>query len=230
MNEGITRKTDGIMNRSRAWLFVPLMIGILLMLPRILSAEFGFLDDALVLDRSSKIMSGEWNQLLEPGNGRFRPFYWLYPTIIYSQTHLKAEWYFIGNLLLLVGTTASIIIITNRVTGSRFIALWSGIFFVLSGPVIENYYTLSKGEPLQIVWILISLLALGEYPRLKSQKSKGAFLGLPVLLIFLAIVSKETSIVMIPISIAWLAGTLILRKLTKEDLDWKRSASICYRQ
>ena len=221
MSEDVVHEMDKQLNISKRWLYIPMMIGILLMLPRICSAEFGFLDDAGVLVKSRNLINGEWNQLLEHGNGRFRPFYWLYPTLIFSLVHLKPEWYFIGNLLLLVGTTASILILANRVTGSRFIALWSGIFFVLSGPVIENYYTLSKGEPLQIAWILISLLALGGFSRLKSRKSRGAFLGLLVLLTLLAITSKETSLVMVPISIIWFMGTLIHRKYTKEDLDWK---------
>lgn len=221
MSEDASHSAGGQLNLSSRWLYLPVMIAVLLMLPRICSAEFGFLDDASVLIKSQQLIQGDWNQLLEPGSGRFRPLYWSYPTIIYSLAHLRPEWFFVGNLLLLVGTVAGIIVLAKRLTDSRFIGLWSGIFFVLSGPVIENYYTLSKGEPLQVFWIIISLLSLNEWSRLKSRKSKAAILGLLTLLLFLAIISKETSLVMVPISFVWLLGSLIHRKYAQEETNGK---------
>lgn len=222
MREDASHHAGGLMNISSRWLYLPLMIAILLMLPRICSAEFGFFDDASVLIKSQQLIRGDWNQLLEPGSGRFRPFYWLYPTIIYSLAHLRSGWFFAGNLLLLIGTTAGIMILSKRLTDSRFIGFWSGIFFVLSGPVIENYYTLSKGEPLQVAWILIALLTLCEWRRMASRRSKAAILALLTLWTFLSIISKETSLVMVPISIAWFLGTLIYGKYTQEETNWKQ--------
>ncbi len=209
---------------SRYWFFIPLAIGILIMLPRICSPEFGFFDDAGLLIKSHKLINGEWDQLLELGSGRFRPFYWIFPMLIYSIAKMRPEWFFIGNLILLVGTTALVIILANRLTGSRFIALLSGIFFVTSGPIIESYYTLSKGEPLQAAWILVSLLALYGINQSKSRKFKSAVLGLIILSIFLAIISKETSLAMLPISMIWFIGALIRKYFSKTETDWKISA------
>jgi hypothetical protein len=222
MSEAASQKNWGKLIISKYWLYVPAILGILIMIPRLSSAEFGFLDDAIVLIKSQRLLNGEWNQLLELGSGRFRPLYWLYPALIYSLAKMRPEWFFIGNLLLLVSTTIGLTIFANRLTKSKLIAFFSGLFFVLSGPVIESYYTLSKGEPLQIAWILFSLLALCGINRSKTRKSKNLTFGLLILFGFLAIISKETSLVMVPISAIWFLGSIIQKRITKTETDWKR--------
>jgi hypothetical protein len=63
-------------------------------------------------------------------------------------------WFFFGNLLLLMGITLCVVLIAQRYGMEPFQATLAGIFFLLSGPIIENAYTLTKGELQQTLWLL----------------------------------------------------------------------------
>ena len=55
--------------------------------------------------------------------------------------------------------------------GTRWHAAVAVGLFALSGPAIETFYTLSKAEPLQMLWVGLSLLAAG---RLRGPATVGA--------------------------------------------------------
>ena len=94
----------------------------------------------------------------------------------------------------------------------------AGFLFALSGPVIENFYTLSKAEPIQVFLLVCSLILAGHCDREASLKRQVILaLGIAGLLL-LANATKETSLVMIPISAILLAVALVRKR-------WRAEAS-----
>ena len=78
----------------------PMLLVLLVMLPRLASPQFGFFDDAITLSRSSDFWSGDWGNLFR-GSGRSRPLYWLWYYLLDAISGRQAFWFFVGNLLLL---------------------------------------------------------------------------------------------------------------------------------
>jgi hypothetical protein len=197
------------------WLLLlsPVLVCVAIMLPRLLSPQFGLLDDGSTLFNAYQVQHHEWNPGGEAVKGRFRPAYWLYYALIYLVFNTNPLPFFVGHLIIFAATTAGLIIFIQLKYGSSLQAWVSGLLYATAGPCIENYYTLSKGEPLQMLAIVLSLLLL----LVTIQASRGwqkvlAFSGM-VAMLFLANISKETSLMMIPISLGWLAAALVYRKI-----------------
>lgn len=135
-------------------------------------------------------------------SGRFFPFYWLYYTAIHGVVGSSPVGFYIANVLVFLGIISLIGAIVLLHGGSSLQACLSSLFFVLSGPVIENLYTLSKAEPLQLFMVALSFLVSLLWGRRKTiiSFSLGAFLAM---LLFLgAITTKETSVFLIPAIVA----------------------------
>jgi hypothetical protein len=174
------------------------------MLPRLLSPQFGLFDDGKSLLVAREMAKNISYFTFEADEGRFRPIYWLYFSAIHWIFGEKPFWFFMGNMVLLVFATWLLMVFTLRVTGRRIQTWIAGLFFVLSGPVIENYYTLSKGEPLQVVLLLLSMLCADRAVQNRAPWKIGLFGILGIVVTIGALAVKETTIVMIPISLVWL--------------------------
>ena len=196
------------------------------MLPRLASSQFGLFDDGKSITAAKEMakdisdltlegdqgqfgpVSGLYNGLInwifEADQGRFRPFYWLSFSLIYWIFGLKPFWFFLGNTILLILSTWMLMNFTQMVTERRFQAWTAGLLFALSGPVIENFYTLSKGEPLQMALLLLAMLSSAWMFRTTGTWKQLLFGFLGMLAMFSAMLVKETSVVMIPISMVWL--------------------------
>jgi hypothetical protein len=196
-------------------LYSPVIIGCLLMIPRLLSAQFGFFDDATTLTTSENLLNGSWSLASEAYHGRFRPAYWFYYAIIYIFAHQNPFWFFLGNTLLLSLLTIALIRLARGLGFSRLQAWFAGTVFVLAGSTLENAYTLSKPELLQGLWLILSLLTIGLYIRANSRWKKILLLVLASLTIFLACASKETSLAILPISFAWFLISWFLKRNNK---------------
>ena len=185
-------------------LYSPILIAVLLMLPRLSQPNFGLFDDGRTLVISHDINQGIWDMSWDSAAGRFRPVYWLYYAFLYRLSGMNALGFFIGNTLILAGTVAALIALA-RLTGlSRLQAWLAGMFFLLSGPVVENFYTLSKAEPLQLLAISVALVLGAQSARIRHHLGQSLLLVGCFLCFLLAYLVKETTLVVIPISAAWI--------------------------
>ena len=141
------------------WL-APVALAGLVMLPRLASPQFGLLDDGLTLQTGHEVI-GRWSSALHliPETGRFFPAYWLVYSAIVGIVGVRPLAFFAVNVLLLAGLLAFLARLVRLGGGTRLQAAVAAVLFALCGPTIEAFYTLSKAEPLQLMWIGVSLLA-----------------------------------------------------------------------
>jgi hypothetical protein len=180
------------------------------LLPRLLSPQFGLLDDGVAL-RSVQSISQNWLSAFHLLNdtGRFFPVYWLYNFLIYQVGGANPFLYFVANYLALASITAGVIWFVRYRGGSRFQAWAAGMFLVLSGPTIETYYTLSKAEVPQLLCLMMSLLIITRYTPTTNRQKKFMVIMLTTVTLLLALLSKETSLAILPISVGWLIVGLL---------------------
>jgi len=187
---------------SRALVYTPILMAILLMLPRLIAPQFGLFDDGRTLVTAEKISHGTWYTGQDSIEGRFRPMHWLWFTLSYLIGGKSPFWFYITNTLALVLIVAAMILLVRAIGGSRLQAFLAGSSFVLAGPVVESFLTL-KGEVLQLMLILFSLLVALLYKRARTRGQKVGVVALTTALLLLADMTKETAIVLLPISLAW---------------------------
>jgi hypothetical protein len=70
---------------------------------------------------------------------------------------------------------------------------------------VETFYTLSKAEPLQMIWVGVSLLAVAASTVHASRVGRAGLAGAAAAALLVAYATKETTVVLIPISVGWLA-------------------------
>ncbi len=203
-NELTALYSSRIRELSRA--YWPVILALLLVLPRLISAEFGLFDDPAAIRFSQGIEQGDWSVLaIDAESGRFRPLYWLQYAVTYLLAGPQPFWFYIVNSFVFVALTIELIWLVTRMGGSRRLAWMAGALFVLAGPVIENIYTLMKPELLQFALILGAILpfaAPASHPA--GPRRMGLFAILSTAVLFLAMMTKETTLLVLPISAAWL--------------------------
>jgi hypothetical protein len=195
-----------IKNRSRLLenllLYSPVLIAILIMLPRLLSPQFGLFDDGRSLVTARTISSGTWYTGMDTIEGRFRPLHWLWFTSLYLINGADPFWFFAGNMLALAFVTGGIIFLVRKADGRRLQAWLAGMAFVLAGPIAETYFSL-KAEAHQSIFLMLALLSILPHAKAHTRlQTAGAFI-LTTLAALCACYSKETSILLLPISITW---------------------------
>jgi hypothetical protein len=181
------------------------------MLPRLASAQFGLLDDGVTLLVARHLLAEPTSLLTqEATSGRLRPTYWLFYTLYYVLWGSSPTGYFVMQWLVLCLTSLAITSIIATITRDYIAAPIGGLLYATSGPVWESYYTLSKPEPPLVLWLALSQLCL--FMAMFSQKRRLRWVQLTLSIFFLAAayLTKETTVVMLPISIAllilvWLA-------------------------
>ncbi len=182
------------------------------MLPRLFSAQFGLLDDGNTITVSQSIQAGTWQPGWENNSGRFRPTYWLYYAAIYTLFGNSPVGFFLSHTVLLAATTALMICLVFIVSGDQLQAWLTGIFFVISGPVIENFYTLSKDEPIQVFCMVAGLLLIVLFGRAKSIWKKVLYFIVAMIFLEIAWLAKETTLALVPIGLGWLIVGWVLQK------------------
>ena len=190
----------GLPGRLAAYL--PVLAAGLFMLPRLLAARFELFDDGRSLVSADKISHGIWYSYPDVLEGRFRPIHWLWFTLSYLIGGKNPFWFYLSNTLALMVISAALIFLVRRLGGSRLQAALAGLAFVLAGPVVESFYTL-KGEVIQAALMVLSLLALLPYAAARTRRQKVAAGLLVVLVVFLAYLAKETTLVLLPVSAVW---------------------------
>jgi len=187
------------------WL-APAALAVLVMLPRLASPRFGFLDDGLTLQTGREVV-GRWSSVLDliPETGRFFPAYWLVYSAVFGVVGVRPLAFFTLNVLLFAGLLALLARMVRVIGGTPPEAAIASVLLALCGPAIEAFYTLSKAEPLQLTWIGASLLATAASARESRWRRRAGLVALAAAALVLACATKETTVVLIPVSIGWLA-------------------------
>lgn len=186
------------------WL-APVGLAGLVMLPRLASPQFGFLDDGLTLE-TGRLVAGHWSATLHlnPETGRFVPAYWLVYSAIAAAVGARPLAFFLINSAILAGLLAMLARLvrgSGKTPGQAAVAM---VVFAACGPTIESVYTLSKPEPLQLLWMAGALVATAAAVEAAFAR-RAALIALAASLSFLAYTTKETTVVLIPIALGWLA-------------------------
>lgn len=188
---------------SRYWIYAPLLVCILIMLPRLISPQFGLMDDARALNIAQGLLHGKFDLSWDVVAGRARPVYWAAFAFWYLLVGGHPFWYFLGNLIVFSGTTFLLIHLVVDVGGSKMQALLTGFVFVISTSLIENVYTLSKAENFQLLLMLsaISLIIVA------AQSPRGTKFWLLIVaaafLLLVACFTKESTLLLLPITLVW---------------------------
>jgi hypothetical protein len=185
------------------------------MIPRLASSQLGLLDDGLMLRTGGKVI-GSWSTVLHliPDTGRFVPVYWLTHGAVFGFVGARPFVLFAVNVFMFTVVLAILGRLVLFGGGGKPHVVVALILLALSGPAVETFYTLSKPEPLQLMWIGISLLATGATFLQKRLIARAALAALSVAALLLGHATKETSVVMVPVSLGWLAFTAISEQRT----------------
>jgi hypothetical protein len=213
------------MNRGRTkyeqWgsillLFLPFLLVVLIMLPRLLSPQFGFEDDGMSLAMARKALAGM--RIDSDDNlGFFRPFYWLGLVLEYWLGGTNPFWFYFVNLLVLIIIVVEIMVLIRLKGGNVIQSSLSAIVFVLSSPMVESFYTNSKPEAQQLMWLTSSLLS-GHYLVHTKGNKRFAAIVVTTLFILFASLNKSTFIVLIPVSFAWLVLCWLFLRQDREEI------------
>lgn len=215
---------------SRNWIYAPLLLAGLIMLPRLLNPNFGLMDDGRALTISQGLLHGKFDLSWDVISGRARPIYWLAFAFWYVLVGGHPFWYFLGNLVVFSSTTFLLIYLVKELGGTKLQAFLTGLVFVLSTSLIENIYTLSKAENFQLM-LMVSAIALCLLAARHAQAGRRWLLVLSsTLLLLVACFTKETAILILPISIVWWAvGWIGKRKnVASSELVEKLSRYLIY--
>jgi len=187
--------------KKALFILTPFIAATLIMLPRLASPQFGFFDDARMLAQSEDLLQGDFSMRVDKQAGRFRPVYWLYYTAIFAVAGNHPFWFFIGNLFIFYILLYEIRLILKDIGLSDSLIAVTSLLFVFSMPIIENFYTLSKGEPLQLVFILAAMIFSTK--RKEQHKYDWIRIVLSAICVLIAILIKETAMIMVPIFLLW---------------------------
>jgi hypothetical protein len=206
-------------------LFSPVVVAFFVMLPRLLSPQFGLLDDGLTLIAVTAV-SHDWTAAftMAHGAGRFFPSYFLFFYLVHALVGVHPFLFFAVNYAVFAATTAGLIGLVRLMGGTPFQAWAAGIFFVVSGPAVESFYTLSKQESPQLLWVVISLLIAAVGLRSRNRWTRLAGLAATTGALLVADTTKETGIVTVAVAVGWLVvGRLGLDPVRDEPyLAWRR--------
>src|SRR4030042_1943422 len=185
------------------WIYTPLLVCILIMLPRLISPQFGLMDDGRALTIAQGIVHGKWDLSWDVVAGRARPIYWGAFAFWYLLANGHPFWYFLGNLFVFSATTFLLIRLVHELSGSKTQAWLTGLIFVLTTSLIENIYTLSKAENFQLLLMISAISLVISSVKSVNRVRIWPFLSAASLLLLIASFTKESHLLLPPISLVW---------------------------
>ena len=185
------------------WVLAPCILAVIVVLPRLLSPQFGLLCDGSTLRALRLLREGNW-QLEDIQSRRSRPIYWVFWYFVDALANQDPMWFYLLQTVLLIALVSAIIYLIYLITKNKWLAWLTGVLFVLSGPIIETFYTLSKSEHLALLLLTISLIVGFNAWKARSSRKRWLHILFIALFVFMAESTKETSLVILPISAAWL--------------------------
>lgn len=214
--------------RNYAPYLLTAVLALLIMTPRLIRPYFGLLDDGITLVTVKAIvqqwLTGEYVQhweLFEMGktHGRFLPVQWFYLTACYLIWGVNAFGWYLMQLLSLIISTSLLMWGVKQASDDNLTGLLSGLFFLFSAPIVESYYTLSKQEDKLVLCLAFSLALLYGAAASEDQKKRWFLIASSILALFFAFLTKETAVIMVPISALWL-GNVWLQQKSKKISSW----------
>lgn len=200
------------------------LVCFLVMLPRLRSTQFGLLDDGVTI-KWARALSNDFIRsfTLMKDTGRFLPAYWFSQILIYQWAGISSLRWFYFNLLLLVLDTLAIFGIMRYRGASLLQSTLAGLFFTLSAPIIETFYTLSKPDLIMITWLIwgIFLFMISRVNR--NVWIKRFLICASALALGMSIGTKEPAVVLVGIVLGWFITALLFRTSPGDLFD--RSAS-----
>ena len=205
---------------DKYWIYlVPLIICSLIMLPRFLEPHFGLMDDGEAIQKANLIIDDQWGFDSELASGRFRPLYWYIHYMLFLVFGTQPLGYFLVNYLVLVLLIVGVIKLLKIFGSSNPTILITCILFLFSGPIPESYFTLSKYEIFQLVFIVYAILISEQYTRAGSSIGKILIKYGSISFSLASYLIKETSLIMPVIYAGW---------LTLEILEGKTVCTLAY--
>ncbi len=191
-------------------LWVVIGLWAITILPSVLFPYWAFMDDPGVLYQGSLGLSYPYNYLPNPHNGRYCPAYHLYYSLIYLFAGYSLPAYYLMQSLIILGVLLIIFNLAYRLSGTRWAGLSASILFLTSSPVAENAYTLGKPESRVT---LLMMAAFGLFFHQLNRRNLTAidwisWAAIPIL-ILTAMLTKETSMVVLVFGLSGTALTLI---------------------
>lgn len=95
--------------------------GVLFMLPRLSSPQFGLFDDGKTIISAREMAKDIIHFTFEAGEGCFRPVCWLYFSAIHWIFGEHPFWFFLGNTVLLFLSIGMLMMFTLLLTGRRYL-------------------------------------------------------------------------------------------------------------
>lgn len=176
------------------------------MLPRILSAQFGLLDDGvLVLNSVQSFRDAGFLLRGFTGAGRFIPTTLLFRAIAFYFSGFDPQrWYIWQTIVLILICFGLAFIVRRHFPGS--LAMGISVFFFLASPtLIENFYTLSKAEVPLILCMGGAILAAGYYTSWVNRVMKVFVVTLSFTCMLLSFGTKEIALILPFIFLSWQA-------------------------
>ena len=191
--------------RFRLLVVASIAASLMFMVPRLLDARFGLLDDGVILYMAGRIVEEPLLALrVGAAQGRLVPGFWLFNTVIYMVAGQSAPGFYVANAAILAALIIGIMLLVRSAGGSLSESALAGGLLLLSGATVEAFYTLSKAEPLQtlcLVWSMYFAVRSGA-SRLGSAAWAAHALASGLLLLT-ATAAKETTVVVFPVAVAW---------------------------
>jgi hypothetical protein len=189
--------------KSRLWiwavitLFVFWVFWIFLLHP-----AYSLVDDGYSLSKGRAILHAQnfsdlQNTVVENQIGRFRPLYLAYFSLIYGVFGNDPIGLWFGQTVVVSLTMIIIFEIIFLLTSNHWLSLLSVFGWFAMPAVAENIFRLGTAEPRQGLLILLSLFFLLKW----SQKPKKIFFTLSIIFTALAIGTKETSVMILPLQL-----------------------------
>jgi hypothetical protein len=196
---------------SRNWIYAPVLVCVLIMLPRLISAQFGLMDDGRALTIAQGLLHGKFDLSWDVIAGRARPIYWAAFAFWYVLVGGHPFWYFLGNLIVFSATTFLLIHLVYDVGGTKPQALLTGVIFVFSTSLIEDIYTLSKAENLQLLLMISAITLVILAARSIKRTRLWLFTVIAALFLLVACFTKEATLLVLPISLVWWSVAMLGR-------------------
>lgn len=181
--------------------YAPVLVALAVLLPRMIHAQFGLLDDAVTLGNARGVWAHPLASLhAYESAGRFLPFYWLYWALCYAIGGTHPAVFYAANAALAALTVTGLIALMRKFQATVFMTWAAALWFIFSAAATEAYGTLSKGEPLALAAMLGSVWM--------AQRAGRAYESLPYwtlagALALVAVGTRETAIALAGIAGAW---------------------------
>lgn len=208
--------------QKKDWVFVSLIcfVSIIFMIPRLLSAQFGLLDDGVLLLNAKASLTDPsllWSQFQM--TGRFVPVAsFLRALFFYIAGFSPLRWYLLSLLELLI-IVLLIYLIARANKASRLQILFSVLIFIASPSSIENFYTLGKSEIPLLIFISSAIVLSTRYSSSLKSLSKAINIIFTFIMLLLGFCAKETANILPFVFLLWVIISYFAYKKSGEDRE-----------